>query len=80
MRNGVSDGDGDEEGMGGGCDEGEVKRVGVEDENGFNREEKKSSLKPSSVVDKKGVVKECEVALKHLGFSFFTSFSWSSME
>ena len=71
MRIGVSDGDGDGEGMGGGSDEGEVKRVGVEDENGFNREEEKSSLIPSSVVDKKGVVKEYEVALKHLDFGFF---------
>ena len=71
MRSGVSDGDGDGEVMGGGSDEGEVKRVGVEDENGFNREEEKSSLIPSSVVDKKGVVKEYEVALKHLGFGFF---------
>ena len=43
----------------------------MEDENGFNREEEKSSLKPSSLGDKKGVVKEYEMALKHLGFGFF---------
>ena len=53
MRSGVSDGDGDGEGMGGGSDEGEVKRVGVEDKNGFNREEEKTSFKPSSLVDKR---------------------------